>query len=230
MIQYETSKELSKEYSQRRARVEDGEHKVAAFLDKYFYPEWCNIVRRYGQDDPMQIAGRDITVLSGETELHIDEKTTVKWIGKNLCTFAQEISAVNVNGYEYDGWLLDFNSASDYLLEIWIDKVSNEENVLNDPEDIEDCTCCLIKKTDLWRFLKDSGVESTELKRMAAEMRKYDERTMLYHGFKLVLSQKVQERVVNLLIPRRMLIDFIGTYTVRIHNKQITELGLRFNP
>lgn len=226
---YKTNNALDEEYKNRRNAVERGEHLVAAFLDKYFYPAWSTIVQRYGQDDPLQIAGRDITVLCGSTQVHIDEKATVRWIGKDLCTFAQEINSVNSVGEEYDGWLLDFNSASDYLLEIWIDAVNNEENELNDPEDITDATVVLIKKRDLWRFLKDSGVDSTELRKMASEMRRNEEKNRIYHGFKVVVNNKIRERVANLLIPRRLLIDFISTYAVRIHDKQITELGLRFN-
>ena len=91
----------------------------------------------------------------------IDEEAATRWIGRNLQTFAHEISGVNVNGDTYNGWLLDFNSSSDYLVEVWIDNVNSTDGYLHDYTNITDNTIAMIKKSDLYQWLKSKNSEQT---------------------------------------------------------------------
>lgn len=224
MDRFESNKALDWEYRVRRNYVEDGEHMVSAFLDKYFYPLWTTELERYPYDDPRQIQGLDITVKCDGVYYTIDEKASVRWIGKHLNSFSQEISSVNTQGYEYDGWLLDFNSVSDYLLEVFVDEVKDGGNTLKDPEDITDLTAVLIKKTDLWRWLKEHGISSADLRDIAAAMRRNNTPSRWHNGYKIVLSNKVKEKMANILIPRDELINDIAVMALRIKDKDIEKL------
>lgn len=224
MDRFESNKALDWEYRVRRNAVEDGEHMVSAFLDKYFYPLWTTTLTRYPYDDPRQIQGLDITVQCDGVDYTIDEKASVRWIGKHLSSFSQEISSVNAQGYEYDGWLLDFNSVSDYLLEVFVDEVKDGGSTLKDPEDITDLTAVLIKKTDLWRWMKEHGISSADLRDIAAAMRRDNTSSRWHKGYKVVLNHKIREKVANILIPRDELIKDIAVMALRIKDKDIESL------
>lgn len=224
MDRFESNKALDCEYRSRRNYVENGEHIVADYLDKNFYPLWSTSVTRIPHDDPRQIAGLDLTVQCDGVEYTIDEKASVRWIGKHLNSFSQEISSVNAQGYEYDGWLLDFNSVSDWLLEVFIDEAKNDATTITGPDDITDCTAVLIRKTDLWCWLKEHDISSTKLRNIAAEMRRDNTESRWHNGYKIVLNHKIREKVANILIPRDELISEIATMAIRLHENEIEKL------
>ena len=212
---------VRQEYLVRRNVVEHGEKVVAEYLDKEYYPIWANSVERIPADTEEQYNGLDLTALSGTTQLSIDEKASVLWAGKVLCTFSQEISFINAGGHEMDGWLLDFNSVSDYLLYVWIDDC--RRTPLKDPDDIIDATVALVAKKDLWHYLKEEGFSSTQLRDTARWMRNNSVKETTIHGHRLTCRLDRQEKAANILIPRRMLIE-MAVHACRITRNGITDL------
>lgn len=212
---------VRQEYYERRNVVERGEEIVAKFLDREYYPLWSTELARTPKDTQEQFDGLDLTALSGTTQLKIDEKASVLWAGNVLCTFSQEISFINAGGHEMDGWLLDFNSISDYLLYVWIDDCRRRP--LKDPDDIIDCTVALVSKKDLWHYLKETGFTSTQLRETARWMRKNSVKETIISGHRVTCRLDRQEKAANILIPRRMLIE-MAVHACRITRDKVTDL------
>lgn len=212
------------DYRTRRTRDVQDEQIVGKFLDNYFYPTFTTTITR-NTDKATQIQGLDVTVTGFDGyNFTIDEKAATRWVGRNLQTFAHEISSVNVAGKEYDGWLLDFHSASEFLVEVWIDRVNTIDGRLHDYTNITDATIVLVYKPDLYRYLGSKGVRSDKLKEIGRMLRNHDLPSWEFNGFKITCQQKCQERAANILIPRDTLINTIGCYALQIKNGQITKL------
>lgn len=227
-MKYENTQELQSNYRTRRSRDEKDEKIVGDFLDRYFYPTFCTTITR-NTDKDTQINGLDVTVdgING-IEYTIDEKAATRWIGRNLQTFAHEISCVNVNGETYNGWLLDFNSSSDYLVEVWVDNVNSTDGYLHDYTNITDATVAMIKKDDLYRWLKAKHIKSTELLELGEILRERGDFSQMYKGFKIICQQPpIQERAANILIPRSTLVNTIACYAVQIKNNKVETLRKR---
>lgn len=220
-----TSNEEQQGYRIRRTKDEKDEAIVAKYLDTYFYPTWTITTTR-NTDKETQIAGLDLTAVdkSGKT-ITIDEKAATRWIGRHLNTFAHEITSINVRGEEYDGWLLDFNSASDYLLEVWLDDA--KDTSIDSYTDISDITIALVEKKELWGYLKRKNVSSRQLKEIGECLRQKNLPYTWYQGFKITHQVNQQEHATNILIPRDTLINTISTYAVRIQGGKITTLRKR---
>ena len=222
---YTTTCEASQiDYRTRRTRDAKDEKIVGEFLDNYFYPTFTTSITR-NTDKATQIKGLDITVKNEEGYSYtIDEKASTRWAGRHLSTFAHEISAVNISGVSYDGWLLDFDSCSDYLVEVWVDEVNSTDGRLYEYNNISDATIVLIKKSDLWSYLKRKNVSSIELKEIADKLRTFQLPNYYYNGFKITQQMMQQEHGVNILIPRDTLINTISKYAVRIKNGKVEYL------
>lgn len=213
---------MKSDYRERRTKDERDEKIVAKYLDTYFYPTFTVTTTR-NTDKATQIAGLDVTVTDSEGYNYtIDEKAATHWVGRNLQTFAHEVSSVNVSGKTYDGWLLDFHSTSDYLVEVWVDDA--KDTTLTDYTDITDITIALIKKQDLWSYLKHKNVSSTQLKELGEKLRNFNMPYDYYNGFKVTQQMNYQEHAVNILIPRDTLINTISQYAVRIKNGKVETL------
>ena len=212
----------TQDYITRRKKDEKDEKIVGDFLDNYFYPTFTTTITR-NNDKATQIAGLDVTVTDSEGYNYtIDEKAATHWVGRNLQTFAHEVSSVNVAGRTYDGWLLDFQSASDYLVEVWVDGA--KDTTLTDYTDITDITIALIKKQDLWNYLKHKNISSIQLKELGEKLRNFNMSYEYYNGFKVTQQMNYQEHSVNILIPRDTLINTISRYAVRIKDGKVEVL------
>lgn len=213
---------MKSDYKERRTKDERDEKIVAKYLDTYFYPTFTVTTTR-NTDKATQIAGLDVTVTDSEGYNYtIDEKAATHWVGRNLQTFAHEVSSVNVSGITYDGWLLDFHSASDYLVEVWVDDA--KDTILTDYTDITDITIALIKKQDLWNYLKHKNISSIKLKELGEKLRNFNMSYEYYNGFKVTQQMNYQEHAVNILIPRDTLINTISQYAVRIKDGKVETL------
>lgn len=215
---------MKTDYTIRRAKDEKDEKIVGTYLDNYFYPTFTTTITR-NTDKAKQIAGLDVTVTDSEGyDYTIDEKAATHWAGKNLQTFAHEVSSVNISGNTYDGWLLDFHSSSDYLVEVWIDEVNTVDGKLNDYTNITDATIVLIKKSDLWNFLRHKNISSTSLRDLGERLRNFNMSYDYYNGYKVTQQMNYQEHAVNILIPRTTLINEISRYAVRIKDGKVIPL------
>ena len=213
---------MKSDYKERRTKDERDEKIVAKYLDTYFYPTFTVTTTR-NTDKATQIAGLDVTVTDSEGYNYtIDEKAATHWVGRNLQTFAHEVSSVNVSGITYDGWLLDFHSTSDYLVEVWVDDA--KDTTLTDYTDITDITIALIKKQDLWNYLKRKNISSIQLKELGEKLRNFNMPYEYYNGFKVTQQMNYQEHAVNILIPRDTLINTISQYAVRIKDGKVETL------
>ena len=213
---------MKSDYKERRTKDERDEKIVAKYLDTYFYPTFTVTTTR-NTDKATQIAGLDVTVTDSEGYNYtIDEKAATHWVGRNLQTFAHEVSSVNVSGITYDGWLLDFQSASDYLVEVWVDDA--KDTILTDYTDITDITIALIKKQDLWNYLKHKNISTIKLKELGEKLRNLNMSYEYYNGFKVTQQMNYQEHAVNILIPRDTLINTISQYAVRIKDGKVEVL------
>ena len=213
---------MKSDYRERRTKDERDEKIVAKYLDTYFYPTFTVTTTR-NTDKETQISGLDVTVTDSEGYNYtIDEKSATHWVGRNLQTFAHEVSSVNVSGITYDGWLLDFNSTSDYLVEVWVDDA--KDTTLTDYTDITDITIALIKKQDLWNYLKHKNISSIKLKELGEKLRNFNMPYEYYNGFKVTQQMNYQEHAVNILIPRYTLINTISQYAVRIKDGKVETL------
>lgn len=221
---YTNTAESQADYRTRRTRDAHDEKIVGEFLDTYFYPTFSTTITR-NTDKATQIQGLDITVTGLDGfDYTIDEKAATRWIGRNLQTFAHEISSINVAGETYDGWLLDFHSASKFLVEVWIDNVNSTDGRLHDYTNITDATIVLVYKNDLYDYLKKKGITSRKLKEIGQCLRNHDLSSWNFNGFKITCQQNCQERAANILIPRDTLINTISCYSVQIKNGQVTRL------
>lgn len=215
---------MKTDYTIRRAKDEKDEKIVGTYLDNYFYPTFTTTITR-NTDKATQITGLDVTVTDSEGyDYTIDEKAATHWAGKNLQTFAHEVSSVNISGNTYDGWLLDFHSSSDYLVEVWIDEVNTVDGKLNDYTNITDATIVLIKKSDLWNFLRHKNISSTSLRDLGERLRNFNMSYDYYNGYKVTQQMNYQEHAVNILIPRTTLINEISRYAVRIKDGKVIPL------
>ena len=213
---------MKSDYKERRTKDERDEKIVAKYLDTYFYPTFTVTTTR-NTDKATQISGLDVTVTDSEGYNYtIDEKAATHWVGRNLQTFAHEVSSVNVSGRTYDGWLLDFHSTSDYLVEVWVDDA--KDTTLTDYTDITDITIALIKKQDLWDYLKHKNISSIKLKELGEKLRNFNMPYEYYNGFKVTQQMNYQEHAVNILIPRDTLINTISQYAVRIKDGKVETL------
>lgn len=213
---------MKSDYRERRTKDERDEKIVAKYLDTYFYPTFTVTTTR-NTDKATQISGLDVTVTDSEGYNYtIDEKAATHWVGRNLQTFAHEVSSVNVSGITYDGWLLDFHSTSDYLVEVWVDDA--KDTTLTDYTDITDITIALIKKQDLWNYLKHKNISSIKLKELGEKLRNFNMPYEYYNGFKVTQQMNYQEHAVNILIPRDTLINTISQYAVRIKDGKVETL------
>lgn len=213
------------DYTTRRSRDEKDEKIVGQFLDTYFYPTISTTIER-NTDRDTQIKGLDVTITGYDgAKYTIDEKAATRWAGRNLQTFAHEISSVNRRGEVYDGWLLDFHSSSDWLVEVWIDGVNTVDGRINDYTNITDATIVMINKNYLWHYLGGCNISSIKLKEIGEYLRVYSNYSTTYNGFKITCQQNCQERAANILIPRSTLINSIGSYAVQIKDGKVITLA-----
>lgn len=222
---YENTQETQALYRERRSRDVKDEKIVGEFLDAYFYPTFSTTISR-NTDRATQIRGLDVTVTNEEGfKYTIDEKAATRWAGRYLPTFAHEINSVNIYGKVYNGWLMDAHSASDYLVEVWIDATNTIDGKLIDYTSITDATIVLIKKKDLYNYFHSKDITSTALMEVGNELRMRGDYCTYYKGFKITCQQPpIQERAANILIPRDTLINTISCYAAQIKDGKVIPL------
>ena len=206
-----------------------GEQAATDFTIENIYTAFTtNIQRIYDED--IQKKGLDIiasaVTSTGEIRvITIDEKASLYW--RHLHTFAQEVSFINNSDKVQKGWLLDFNSLSDYLLYIWIDETINGVKDIMYKEDILDATVSLVRKRDLWRYLKDNGIDSDRLYVYCNDMRDNNILknwiTPKNKTFKITIQDaEHEERAANILLDRDILSNDLSLFCMRWNKKVST--------
>ena len=108
------------------------------------------------------------------------------------------------------------------MVEVWVDDA--KDTTLTDYTDITDITIALIKKQDLWNYLKHKNISSIQLKELGEKLRNFNMSYEYYNGFKVTQQMNYQEHAVNILIPRDTLINTISRYAVRIKDGKVEVL------
>lgn len=216
------------DYRTRRSKDEKDEKIVGEYLDTYFYPTFTTTITR-NTDKDTQIKGVDLTATGYDgVEYTIDEKAATRWVGRNLQTFAHEISSVNVSGYTYNGWFVNPKQINDYYVYVWIDELNTQDNKLYKYDDISDATVVFVKKKDIHDYMNKNHVTARELIDIAAYLRDNRIYSTTHKGFKITMQVNQQEQAGNILIPRSILVNDLATYAVQITgkdaDKQVTVL------
>lgn len=193
------------------------EQMVARFLDDNFYlPPLFDKATRI-TDKQEQLQGKDIIVSSSLLNLDnaiIDEKDTAHYVNKDIPTFAFELSFL-IGTNEVEGWLTDKEKKTEYYLCLWpfADIVPNTK-----PAEFKEITklrYLLVKREDVLTLLQKKGFDRTRLLQKAKEMRTivkgYIDNQRLkatdkeQYGFYFMYTYFLQERPVNVVIPRYLL-------------------------
>ena len=214
------------DYKTRRTRDEKDEKIVGEFLDTYFYPTFSTTITR-NTDKQTQIQGLDVTAINNEGYTYtIDEKAATRWIGKNLQTFAQEISSVNISGNTYDGWFISPRQINQYYVYVWIDEVSNINNKLTDSKDITKATVVMLDKHNLYNYMKKHNITARELKEVGEYLRTNRIPSTNFKGFRITMQVNQQEQAANILISRDTLINELSNLAVQINTKDADKVTI----
>ena len=177
---------------------------VSKFLDGHFYNNVDSFKRINTKEE--QVKGIDtIFQIDGEEYL-CDEKAAIRYVNKNLQTFAMELSFIDRGGNLHEGWLIDDNKVNNSFLFVWIDKAKND--ILKSVDDIQELEYMLEKRDKIIEYLNRLGwaknrlIEKTKLIREDAleYLGRLDK-----NGCKFVYSGFLYEKPVNVLIARDVL-------------------------
>lgn len=193
------------------------EQQLAAFMDKYFYNKLDTTYKRV-TDPEMQLKGVDVII--GPDSVKIDEKASLYYSNVMIPTFVFELDFMSGN-VSHTGWYLNESLLTDYYMLIWpnvrdsFDKKLNKwvrkdvsEIMINDFTIVE---AMLVEKKKIneeftRRMLTaDRLLKYVEAIRMASDKSKYTEGYRLDADIKIMLSEKLNERPINLVVNKRLL-------------------------
>lgn len=169
---------------------------VSSFLEQYFYKD----VESYEkvEDRERQLQGIDVIFFYNGKQYICDEKAAIRYINKNLQTFAFELSFLGKGDRLIDGWLISETKKNNSFLCIWIDKADSD--ILELVDDIRELEIALIDKGRLIDYLKDIGWTIGKLNKKAEKIRNNDKEycgDINKHGCKFYGSRYLAEQPVN---------------------------------
>ena len=209
-----------KDYNTYRSYDERACEVVNDFLDTKFYPIYTDCSERIDEKQ-YQIKGIDIKFDMNGTTYICDEKAAVKWMNKNLLTYAMELEFINRGGRLNDGWFVNNSQTNNSYCLIYTDRVDAPYDTFT-TEDIKDATVIVVKKYTIKKYLEDKGWTSENLKKKCKEIRDNDGYrvnmgNLQKHGLKFSYSRNLPEKPINVLIPREEL-EEMSDLTVRYIN------------
>lgn len=209
-----------KDYNTYRSYDERACEIVNDFLDTKFYPVYTDCSERIDEKQ-YQIKGIDIKFDMNGTTYICDEKAAVKWMNKNLLTYAMELEFINRGGRLNDGWFVNNSQTNNSYCLIYTDRVDAPYDSFT-TEDIKDATVIVVKKYTIKKYLEDKGWTSENLKKKCKEIRDNDGYrvnmgNLQKHGLKFSYSRNLPEKPINVLIPREEL-EEMSDLTVRYIN------------
>jgi len=206
-----------------------GEKALALFLDRYFYPQLCEVE---SLADPKRVfdvneqkTGTDIllTDFNGRT-IKVDEKAQLHYINAPRRTFAFELSYYSdkINDIT-DGWFVSDNNKTDAYVLVWIDSARTEKLNRIVEEDFQEVTIALIGKQKIINYLKQRGYPVHKLKKLSHDLRECQNETNAYMLSKDVFmyySKKgYDEKPINVVIDKTILSELAyGLYKVNRTN------------
>lgn len=193
------------EKSNLREEDENMVNIVSQFLVENFYKKLTNSFEIV-TDKNRQIKGIDSIFIIDGFEYVCDEKSTVRYINKNLQTFSLELSFIDRNGNLMDGWLVDNHKINNSFLFIYVDEA--KQNILSCVEDIKKIEILLIKKEEILKYLENLGWTKEKLLKKAVQVRNNLEEycgNIYKNHCKFVCSRQLYEQPVNVLLQRKVL-------------------------
>ncbi len=179
---------------------------VAQFLDQFFYGKLDANVTRWN-DKQHQFAGIDVTV----NGVDFDEKVKVRGCLNSVYSYPSfEVSLLNKKNCIQDGWFTQ-NLSTDYYAYIGVYSYGNDENAISASNAISACDVLWVKKQDVVDMVEQQ-MTMQQLKADAEELREDDfmpaqkrRKTYPHRTFWLTYSHSLQEKPVNLVVPRSTL-------------------------
>ena len=182
------------------------EASVADFLDGKLYPNFFDSWSRVS-DREMQLSGVDVICKHPEVkdEMFVDEKAATSWANREISTFAFELSFL-LGQSEIEGWFLSSGgkSRTTHWLCIWPRTSGGQIHTV---EDIVSAEVMLIETRALRNWVRKMAVKSEiSLEECIRSLRKSEtENEIHWAGLRVIISRKLPEQPVNLLIPKDVL-------------------------
>lgn len=177
---------------------------VSSYLEDVFYSEVDNFKRI---DEKMeQFKGIDVLFNKDGISYICDEKAAIRYVNKNLNTFAMELSFIDRGNMLHRGWLLDENKINNSFLFVWVDKA--RKDILQSKDDIVELEYCLVNKEDILDYLNSLGWSQERLIQKSTLIRENKFENLgdiAKNGCKFSYSPELFEKPVNILIPRSKL-------------------------
>ena len=153
-----------------------------------------------------QSHGIDVRLAKDGYRYAVDEKAQLHYIGKCLPTFALEVDLL-VNGQVSPGWLFDERKHTEVYAFVFDITLHANETELHRAEQVAGVQIVLVNRERLIRRLAAEGLDRSMLSRLAKELRDTgtDRRSVHAPGVRVMLSQRLAEQPVNLLVTRRYL-------------------------
>ena len=176
---------------------------VAEFLDENFYSKIEAPVQRW-HDKQHQFAGIDVSIKN----INFDEKTKIRGCLNQVLGFPSfEMSLLNKGGNVQDGWFMQ-NLSTDYYAYISVYSYGDDENAISASSQISACDVLWVKKQDVVSMVEEQ-MPMQQLREDAEELREDDfmvftkkRKTYKHKRFWLTFSSWLQEKPVNLVVPR----------------------------
>lgn len=202
-----------------RKQDSKAEKQLAAFMDKYFYSRLDTEYKRV-TDPEMQLKGVDVII--GSDSVKIDEKASLYYSNVMIPTFVFELDFMSGNNC-HTGWYLNENLLTDYYMLIWPnirDLYDNSlkkwvrkdvsEIMVNDFTIVE---AMLVEKKKINAEFERRMLTAERLLayvraiRMAADKSRYRDGYRLDDDIKIMLSDKLNEKPINLVVNKKLLYD-----------------------
>ena len=199
-----------REESKLRSYDERASDLVSQFLDKNFYSSCSDVERIYTKKE--QVKGVDIKFTFNGKRYICDEKAAIRYVNQNLKTFALELSFIDRNGDEHDGWLIDEEKINNSFMFIWLDKA--DKDTIHSIDDIKELELMIVSRDKIIEYLNGLGWTINKLKKKCIRLRTKSNEifgSIDRDGLKFAYSDRLVEKPINVLLNReiyRKICDF----------------------
>lgn len=192
-------------FSNKRKEDERMSAVISQFMDDEFYNKYTTDFERVDDHD-RQVQGIDVIFECDGNRYVCDEKAAIRYVNKNLTTFALELSFIDRGDAVHSGWLVDENKINNSFMFIWPDEADND--VINDVCELRKVHAALIRKEKIIDYLNSKGWSLQLLSEKGQRMRLNENEnagSIAENGLKFVCSRRLAEQPVNVLLSRQTL-------------------------
>ncbi len=217
--------------SRIRRYDEQFEKCVGEFLDRYFYPSIFVQSERI-DDLELQWKGVDVIVTNDDDiSMNIDEKSAAHYVNSDLRTFAFEVSFLNRANSLNQGWLLNTDLETDCYLLSWV--YANEQKYPYRNQKMQPNGYPKTMTTDYFKYLSTDDITAMDivviekeivrnhillsndaLMEFSKSMRMQNVGFRPFEGYRFVLSLRLPEQPVNILLDKAELYELGNAFHV----------------